>query len=628
MIWDDNAHITSPALQSLHGLWRIWFDLGATQQYYPLLHSAFWIEHRLWGDATLGYHLANLVEHSLAAFLAVLIVRRLALPGAWLAGFLFALHPVCVEAVAWMSEQKSTLSAVFYLASALTYLHFDRTRKRSQYFWALGLFVLALLTKTVTATLPAALLVVFWWKRGRIEWRRDMQPLMPWFGIGVPMGIFTAWVERTYIGAQGQTFALTLAQRLLLPARVLLFYARKLLWPSGLIFTYSHWRVDPTVWWQYLYPLGVLALLVALWKLPWRGPLAGVLFFGGTLFPVLGFLSVYPFRFSYVADHFQYLASLGILVPVACMLAAGIPRILPSKGTSLAIQVALLAVLAVLTWRQSAMYRDDETLQRATLARNPESFVAHMSLGLSSQLAGDITEATENYQAAVHILPEDARAHNDLGYVLAQQGNLPGAIGEYRKALRIRPQYVDAHNNLAIALAQTPGGLPEAIAEFQTALHIQPTYAHAHMNLGIAWLQSGKVQDAIDEFQAALKIQPKAARVHNYLGLAFAQAGRMPEAIAEYQQALGLQADYAEAHNNLGEALAQTPGRLEEAVAEYEAAVRIQPDYWEARKNLGDALAKIPGRRQEALAQYEMVLQAKPDQAEVRQAIKRVQAGH
>jgi hypothetical protein len=160
-IWDDNFHVTPPALRSLHGLWRIWFDLGATQQYYPLLHSAFWFEHRLWGDAVLGYHLANLTQHALAACLVVLIVRRLALPGAWLAGLIFALHPVCVEAVAWISEQKSTLSAVFYLASALVYLRFDQTRRKPHYLWALGLFVLALLSKTVTATLPAALLVIF-----------------------------------------------------------------------------------------------------------------------------------------------------------------------------------------------------------------------------------------------------------------------------------------------------------------------------------------------------------------------------------------------------------------------------------------------------------------------------------
>jgi protein O-mannosyl-transferase len=147
LVWDDSSHVTRADLQSLHGLWRIWFDLGATQQYYPLLHSAFWLEHRVWGDAVMGYHLANVALHALSACLVVMIVRRLSLPGAWLAGFVFALHPVCVEAVAWISEQKSTLSGVFYLAAALTYLHFDQTRRRSPYFVALGLFVLALMRR-------------------------------------------------------------------------------------------------------------------------------------------------------------------------------------------------------------------------------------------------------------------------------------------------------------------------------------------------------------------------------------------------------------------------------------------------------------------------------------------------
>ena len=213
LLWDDNMHVTRADLRSLHGLWRIWFDLGATQQYYPLLHSAFWLEHRIWGDAVLGYHLTNVVLHAASACLVVLIVRRLALPGAWLAGFLFALHPVCVEAVAWISEQKSTLSGVFYLAAALTYLHFDRTRRKSQYFLALALFVLALMSKSVTATLPAVLLVVFWWQRGRLEWRRDVLPLAAMAGRGRPAGLFTAWVESTprLIGAQGAQYALTLA---------------------------------------------------------------------------------------------------------------------------------------------------------------------------------------------------------------------------------------------------------------------------------------------------------------------------------------------------------------------------------------------------------------------------------
>lgn len=626
MIWDDNAHVTSPELQSLHGLRRIWFELGATQQYYPLLHSAFWIEHRLWGDVVLGYHLANVAEHALAACLVVVIVRRLGLPGAWLAGLIFALHPVCVEAVAWISEQKSTLSAVFYLASALSYLQFDRTRRRSYYLCGFGLFILALLSKTVTATLPASLLVVFWWQRGRLDWRRDVRPLLPWFAIGVPMGLFTGWVERNVIGAQGAVFSLRPAERLLLSGRIILFYAHKLLWPTNLIFSYPRWHADPGVWWQYLYPLGVLVLVAGLWRLPRRGPLASFLIFSGTLFPVLGFLNVYPFRFSYVADHFQYLASLGILVPLASMLTLGIPRIVPWKAATIAVEVMLLAVLGLLTWRQSGLYHDPETLYRATLARNPDSFVAHLNLGLLLEQKGDpLPETIAEYQAAVRILPEDARAHQDLGHALAQLGGrLPDAIAEYQAAVRIQPRYVVAHNNLGIALAQTPGRLPEAIAEFQTAVELQPGYAHAHMNLGNAWFQGGKLPQAIAEYQAALRIQPDDAKVHDSLGVALMKVGRLPEAIAEYQRALELQPDYADIHNNLGYALSQIPGRMDEAIAEFQAALRLQPDYIQGRINLANVLSQIPGRREEALTQYELALQAEPDLEGVRESIKKL----
>ncbi|MDI1318806.1 MAG: hypothetical protein PSW75_01255, partial [bacterium] len=315
LLWDDNGHITRTDLRSWEGLFRIWSEIGATQQYYPLLHSAFWLEHHLWGDATLGYHLLNVLLHATTACLFGRLLQRLAVPGAWLAALLFALHPVCVESVAWISEQKNTLSAVFYLAAALAYLRFDdgeRTPRR--YVLATGLFVLALLTKSVTATLPAALLVVGWWRRGRLDWRRDVRPLLPWFVLAGASGLFTAHFESALIGAQGADFNLGVLQRCLLAGRVVWFYLGKLAWPADLIFIYPRWTIDTAVWWQWLFPLAGLALLggLAWWSRQSRGPLAAALLFGGTLFPVLGFVNVYPFVFSFVADHFQYLASLAV----------------------------------------------------------------------------------------------------------------------------------------------------------------------------------------------------------------------------------------------------------------------------------------------------------------------------
>jgi protein O-mannosyl-transferase len=656
LLWDDSSHLTKPGLQSFHGLWRIWFELGATQQYYPLLHSAFWLEHRMWGDAVAGYHLTNLVLHALSACIVVMILKRLSLPGAWCGGFFFALHPVHVESVAWISEQKNTLSGVFYLASLLTYLHFDQDHRKSKYLLATGLFVLALLTKTVTATLPAVLLVIFWWRRGRLEWKRDLRPLLPWFALGISAGLFTSWVERTLIGARGADFLLTPVQRVLIAGRAICFYAGKLLWPTNLTFFYPHWKIDPDVCWQWLFPAGVLALGMCLVFAArrYRGPLAGFLIFSGTLFPVLGFLNVYPFRYSYVADHFPYLASLGIIVPVTSLFVRAIERISPRRAVSIACCFMLILVLGVLTWRQCRMYRDSETLYRESLARNPGSWLAHYNLGvLFAEMPGRLPDAIAEYQAALRIKPDYAEAHVNLGNSLSQiPGRQVDAIAEYQTALQLNPDYAEAHNDLGIALSFTPGRLQEAIAEYQAALQINPDYADAHLNLGnslsqipgrqaeaiaeyqaalrinpddaeahynlgnLLALSPGRLQDAIAEFQAALRIRPQYAKAHYSLGIVLAAIpGRLPDAIAEYQAALQIKPDYAEAHNELGIVLAQIPGRLPDAIAEYQAALRIRPDDAEAHMNLGNSLSQIPGRQAEAIAEYQAVLQIRPDDA-------------
>ncbi len=561
LLWDDTSHVTQPAMQSLHGLWRIWFDLGSTAQYYPLLHSAFWLEHRIWGDSVLGYHLLNVMLHACSALLVVAIVRYLSLPGAWLAGFAFALHPVCVEAVAWISEQKSTLSGVLCLASALGYLHFDRTRRRQTYLWALGFFILALLSKTTTAMLPVALLAILWWKKGRIDRREDVQPLVPWLVIAVPLGLFTAWVEKRYIGAQGAEFMLTFPQRILIAGRALWFYASKLIWPWNLTFSYPRWMADAATWWQWLFPAGVItvAAVFLLMARTRRGPLAAFLIFSGMLFPALGFLNVYPFRYSFVADHFQYLASLGIIVPLCVLAAIAVRRLTPALHTIA--PVALITVLGILSWRQTPMYSDSETLYRETLARNPDSFLAH----------------------------------NNLGFTLVTMpGHLPDAIAEYEEALRIAPNYPEAHFNLGAALimSRDPSVVGQAIAEYQTAIRLRPGYAEAHNNLGNALART---------------------------------PGRMDEAMAEFRTALRIRPEMAAAHLGLGNAFAHTPGRIEDAVSEYQAALRLDPDYVEAHFNLGNALLEIPGREADAEAQYQTVLQLRPDLEPARQMLDQLE---
>ncbi|MGB9454891.1 MAG: tetratricopeptide repeat protein [Bryobacteraceae bacterium] len=654
LLWDDPNFVTRPQLRSLHGLWRIWTDLGlsATGQYYPLVHSAFWFEHVLWGDAVVGYHLTNVVLHSVAALFVILIVRRLKLPGAWLAGLIFALHPVCVESVAWITEQKNTLSGVFYLASALTYLHFDQTRHKSKYFLALGLFALALASKTSTVPLPAVLLVLLWWLHGRLEWRRDVLPILPWFGLAVSSGLLTRYVDKVYIGAQGAAFALSLTQRILLAGRTPWFYASKLLWPVNLTFYYPRWKIDAGEWWQYLFPAGLAAVAVALGWMARRnrGPLAGFLIFVGTLFPVLGLLSFFYFRYSYIADHFQYLASLGIIVPVAAALAAAAQRWKLEKPWRVGLSAVLLACLAGLTWRQSMMYTDVQTLYRETLARNPDAWLAHDNLGnilfhvpgqraeaiahfraairanpdyweahLSMgnallEIPGRLDGAIAEYQTAVGLAPESVRSHTNLGNALLLAGRTEEAVAQYETALRIQPDSAAAHNDLANALTRIPGGLPDAIAQYQAAIGANPDFAEAHNNLGeILTQMPGRMPEAVAQFEAAIQVRPDYWEAHNNLGTALLRMmGRLPDAVAEYETALRIRPESAMAHNNLGIALSRMPDRLPDAVAEYRRALQLDPNYAEAHYNLAAALVRTPGGQAEALAECEAALRLRP----------------
>jgi tetratricopeptide (TPR) repeat protein len=633
MLWDDSGHVTSAALRSIHGLWRIWFEPGATQQYYPLLHTAFWLEHRFWGDSVLGYHLTNVALHALSSFLVVAIMRRLSLPGAWLGGFIFALHPVSTESVAWIAEQKNTLSTVFYLSSALCYLRFDYDRKRrSRYFIALALYVMALLSKSVTATLPATLLIVLWWERGHLTGKRDVMPLLPWFGIGIASGALTAWVERTYIGAAGASFDLTIMQRFLLAGRVIWFYLGKLFWPSNLNFIYPHWDIDSSAAWQYVFPIGVVALAGALWaasrqpspRIP-RGALAGFLCFVAALVPALGFVNVYPFIYSYVADHFQYQACLAIIIPCAAGVAIGFAKLPASLNRVAPVAACLLLVaLGGLTWQQSAMYRNSETLYRVTIARNPACWMAYDNLGIIlAHKADGAPEAVRLFEKALEVRPGYADAHLNLGSALLDMpGRRPEAIANYREAVRLSPGVENYHSSLASALAELPDNMNEAVAEYQSAIRLQPGDAASHYGLANLLAQApDQLNNAIAEYRATTGIQPDYAEAHMNLGsLLLRIPGSVNAAIAEFREALRIRPHYAEAHYNLGTVLSDMPGQNTEAIAEYEAALRDKPDYPEAHCNLGIALANIPGRLPDAIEQFKAALRTNPDMYEAQYA--------
>ena len=601
LIWDDALNITRPKMQSWNGLYRIWFDPGATTQYYPLLHSVFWLQHKLWGDATLGYHLVNILLHAAAALLVALVLRRLAIPGAYLAAAIFALHPVQVESVAWITELKNTLSTVLYLGAALTYLRFDRTRKAPWYLAAAALFVLSLLSKTVTVTLPAALLVLLWWQRGRLSWRRDVLPLAPLFVLAAVSGLFTVWVERTFCGAQGPAFEMAFLERCLLAGRALWFYLGKLFWPAPLLLVYPRWTVSRTLWWQYLFPAALLLLLAVAWRLRrrWRGPLAGLLFFAGTLFPLLGFFNAYLFIYTYVADHFQYLASLGIITLVSAGIALLLDRWrLWGRPAGYALCLALLATLAGLTWRQSRLYAAGELLYRATIDGNPGCWVAYNNLGVDLGESGRADEAIASFRRALEIQPDYAEAHNNLGTELNGLGRVDEAIVQYRKAVEIKPDYADAHNNLGNRLDDR-GQSDEAIAHYRRALEIQPENAVIHFNLGLALAKRGLNVEAVAQFRQTLEYQPGRADAHYNLGLALEKSGRVDQAIVQFRKTLEIQPDSADAHYNLGLAL-EKRGLSDEAVVQFRKTLEIQPDNPYARLALALAQTALQKRRTQA----------------------------
>jgi hypothetical protein len=500
-LWDDDAHVTRTALRGLDGLRRIWTELGATQQYYPLLHSAFWVEARLWGDSVLGYHLVNVTLHVIAACLVVTLCQRLAIRGAWLAGAIFALHPVNVESVAWISEQKNTLSLVFYLLAAIAYLTFDDDRKPRHYALASALFLCALMTKTVTASLPAALLVLFWWKRGRIGWKRDVLLLLPWFIVAAASGLFTAWVERHIIGAEGSDYDLGALQRILLAGRVICFYLWKLAWPANLMFTYPHWTVNASAVWSWIFDVALVEAAFWFWLMRrrTRAPLAGLLVFCGSLFPVLGFLDIYPFRYSYVADHFAYLASLGVIVPASAGLTILVYRlrdVFVRRAAQLAV-VALLATLAVLTNLQSRMYTDPRTLYRTTIAQNPGDWMAHNNLGrIYSRGARHRAEAITEFEAVIRLKPDHARAHYGLGVALYLSGRAPESIEHFEAAIHLEPKNAliagNSHYFLGVILSEMPGRLEDAIAHLEAAVKMKPDDPESRSALNAALKKQGR----------------------------------------------------------------------------------------------------------------------------------------
>lgn len=543
-MWDDDAYVINNELLTAPDGWqRIWFSLDSPSQYFPLTYSTFRIEHALWGLNTTGYHWVNLLLHVANAFLVWAVLARLRVPGAWLAAAIFALHPVQVESVAWITERKNVLMGFFFLLTLFAWIAFvdDRTKRPWRFYGlALILYVFALSAKSTACTLPAALLLILWLRKKPINKGRLIQ-IVPFVVLGIAMGLLAVWWERYHQGTSRTVFAfLNPIDRVLVASRAVWFYLSKLIWPSNLTFIYPKWNISATHLLDYAWLVAAIVACVAIYRVrryAGRSVEVAAAFFVATLSPVLGFVMLYTFRYTFVADHYQYLACIG---PIA-LASAGIVKLVDAFKQQRAFiwSAALFAVamLAVLTWRQSAMYGDVETLWRTTLARNPECWMAHTNLGIVLLEKGQVDEAIVHYRAALQMEPNWWDAEYNLGTALLSKGEIDEAIVYCEKAVTMQPNDPDAQVSLASALLEKKR-INEAIMHYQKALAIRPDYVLALCGLGRALLERGDLDTAIQHFRAALLIQPEHADCHTTLAIALDEKGEPAEAIEHYQRAL------------------------------------------------------------------------------------------
>ncbi len=615
-IWDDDDYITgNEALRTPGGLARIWTDLEATPQYYPLVHTTYWIEYRLWQLRPAGYHLVNILLHALAAALAWRVLRRIGIAAgvSWMAAAVFALHPVHVESVAWVTERKNTLSGVFYMASLLAYLRYlgwdsDGADARDQnarmlddgraprirrilYGISLAMFTAALLSKTVTATLPAAILILIWNRRGRIS-AADVKSLLPFFLVGAGFGLMTAWFERSRIGATGPDWDFSFIERCLIASRALWFYAAKLLCPFGLTFIYPRWEIDAGQALQYVFPLLALALPTVLWSLRsriGRGPLAAAIFFAATLGPALGFLNVYPMLFSFVADHFQYLASLGVIVALTCSGAWAVRAVatkfeIQTNSANRAVGTSVLLALGILTFSQARTYHDADTLWRETLRRNPGAWMAHNNLGDLQFDQGRFEASAESFKEVIRLKPDYTRAHENLGVAYSKLGRSAEAYSAFGRAAQLEPTRAAIHNSLGIEAGRL-GRLEDSVRHFRDGAKADPDLLAARENLGMALLGLGRIDQAEEVFADLRERAPDSAIAWQGLGRVHYRRGRFKDAEVSLREATRLDPNDPEHRNDLALTLLAL-GRRGEAVALLQAVLDEHPNHGSAIRNL------------------------------------------
>ncbi len=442
--------------------------------------------------------------------------------------------------------------------------------------------------------------------------------LVAWYWVlAAAMVPVTIWVQYTLVGAAGEPFNYSALERVLIAGRVLWFYLGKLVFPYPLIFCYDKWPIDAGAWWQYLYPGGVVAALAVLVVLRRRlgvGPLVGALVFAIMLSPALGFVNVYWHRFYFVADHMQYLACVGLIVPAVAGAAAAARRLGPgARPASYAVAAVLVGLLGVLTWQQCGIYQDAETVWNDTLSKNPDSWMALNNRGCVYSNKKDYDRAIRDFDQVIHLKPDYAEAYYNRGIAYGGKGQYDVAIRDYDKAIELKPDYAVAYNNRGIAYGGK-GQYEAAIKDFDKAIDLKPDYAEAYNNRGNFLDGTGQYEAAIKDYDKAIGLKPDYAEAYNNRGNVLDSKGQYEAAIKDYDKAIGLKPDYAEAYNNRGIAYGGT-GQYEAAIKDYDKAIDLKPDYAVANNNRGIAHYG-EGLYDVAIEDFDKALELKPDFAE------------
>jgi protein O-mannosyl-transferase len=586
-IWDDDDHFTAnPAMTHPDGLQKIWSSL-AVSRYYPLTLTNFWLQRRLWGLNPLPYHAVNILFHAANATLIFLLLHRLNIRGAWVAAALWAVHPVNVESVAWVTELKNTQSGLFFFVSLLCFLRFERRENRGWFALALACFAAALLSKPSAVVLPFVLLLLAWWQRGRIG-KADLLRAAPFFALSAVMSLLTIVEQRGHIERSPQDWSLNLTERLIVASKALWFYAAKVLWPVNLSFIYNRWDINADSLASLVPIFGVLGVGVVLWRFRqqnWTHAASfGIGYYVIALLPVLGFFDIYFFRYSFVADHFQYLASLGILTLVV----AGATTLLRARGVRRVATVVSVAGLSVLSWRHAQAFHDDETLWRETIATSPRAFLAYCNLGGIFNGKHMYEESERYFRQALQLHPRFLEARSNLGLALTEQGRYAEAEQELREALRVKPDFSKALYCLGHLFYKTKR-LPEAEENFHQAILAEPALAEAYYDLGTLLLEQNRREEAAKCYRLALSLKPDYTLAKSNLAKILAENGKIDEAIGLYERAVTASPDTAELHHNLA-LVYRRAGRLDEAVRQLRTAINLKPGFADGYLELGRTL--------------------------------------